>query len=95
MQIVSLKCKHYFHRECIDEWVKRNKTCPAWRKDVAEGPDDFFEEEKVHRLDEDERSVGNGRLFPRLRPQNNIRNLYSVGYPRPLNTSQAMNQPES
>jgi hypothetical protein len=25
------KCRHYFHRECVDEWLKINKSCPMCR----------------------------------------------------------------
>ena len=69
MQIMSLRCKHYFHKECIDEWVKRNQTCPAWRKDVAGESDD-----EASIPDEDERPDRNERLLPRLRTQNLDRN---------------------
>jgi hypothetical protein len=24
-------CKHYFHRECIEDWTKINSRCPECR----------------------------------------------------------------
>lgn len=29
-----LNCKHYFHINCIDEWLERNSTCPICRVNV-------------------------------------------------------------
>lgn len=28
------KCNHMFHKECIDEWIKINKSCPICRVDI-------------------------------------------------------------
>lgn len=29
------KCKHIYHKECIDYWISKNKkTCPLCRKDM-------------------------------------------------------------
>tara|TARA_Y100001938_G_C7801073_1_gene287124 strand:+ start:114 stop:518 length:405 start_codon:yes stop_codon:yes gene_type:complete len=30
-KIVTLKCNHIFHQECIEEWCKTGKTCPLCR----------------------------------------------------------------
>lgn len=36
-----LDCKHSFHKECIDEWLKTKNTCPCCRHIV----DELFMEE--------------------------------------------------
>ena len=34
--VVKLKnCNHIFHKECIDKWIKINRTCPICRKGVV------------------------------------------------------------
>ena len=50
MQTVSLGRKHLFHKQCIDECVKRNEV---WRKDVVGGPNDFIEDEEANVPNED------------------------------------------
>ncbi|XP_046332803.2 E3 ubiquitin ligase BIG BROTHER-related-like isoform X1 [Haliotis rufescens] len=32
----SLPCLHDYHSKCIDEWLKRNSTCPICRHDVRQ-----------------------------------------------------------
>ena len=27
-------CKHYFHKKCIDKWLKKNSTCPICRQEL-------------------------------------------------------------
>lgn len=29
--VIELKCKHYFHEECIVRWLKERQTCPKCR----------------------------------------------------------------
>lgn len=29
-----IKCKHLFHRECIDKWLSDEKTCPNCKREV-------------------------------------------------------------
>jgi hypothetical protein len=33
-QLRELPCDHSFHCECVDEWLKINKTCPLCRRDI-------------------------------------------------------------
>jgi hypothetical protein len=32
--VLSLKCKHKFHEDCVLEWRKKSQTCPLCRNDV-------------------------------------------------------------
>lgn len=37
--IVCTPCTHYFHRDCLKEWLKVAKTCPLCRRDLdTQGP---------------------------------------------------------
>eukprot|EP01035_Chromulina_nebulosa_P019763 gene19763-25696_t len=33
-QVRLLICKHSFHRQCVDEWLRVNATCPSCRKSI-------------------------------------------------------------
>jgi len=30
------QCRHYFHRDCVDSWLKVNATCPVCRNSLKE-----------------------------------------------------------
>lgn len=32
----QLPCDHYFHKECVDEWLKLKRTCPLCKRDITE-----------------------------------------------------------
>lgn len=40
---VTLKCRHSYHKHCLNEWLKRQSTCPLCRNDVdLPGDDDNY-----------------------------------------------------
>eukprot|EP00494_Astrolonche_serrata_P004990 UN05005 len=39
-QVRDLPCRHYFHNECIDPWLRIKRTCPKCRNDIREQVED-------------------------------------------------------
>ena len=33
--LIRLSCKHYFHKDCINEWFKIRNNCPLCRKFIS------------------------------------------------------------
>lgn len=33
-QVYWLDCKHIYHKDCLDEWIKYNPSCPICKKDI-------------------------------------------------------------
>ncbi|KAJ2682640.1 hypothetical protein H4R19_007100 [Coemansia spiralis] len=38
--VLTLPCKHFYHEECIDHWLKMNGTCPICRTRIDDRPND-------------------------------------------------------
>lgn len=36
-ELKRLPCRHHFHSNCVDEWLRLNKTCPLCVRDVEAG----------------------------------------------------------
>jgi hypothetical protein len=35
-ELRKMKCGHYFHKDCVDEWLKLNRNCPLCKRDIEE-----------------------------------------------------------
>lgn len=38
--VKTLPCYHLFHTECVDRWLKVNKTCPFCKKSIRDGAEE-------------------------------------------------------
>lgn len=37
-EVRVLPCSHYYHPQCVGEWLRHNKVCPVCSKEVAAKP---------------------------------------------------------
>ncbi|KAF9567449.1 hypothetical protein EC968_003249 [Mortierella alpina] len=35
-ELRKMKCNHYFHKDCVDEWLRLHRNCPLCKRDIEE-----------------------------------------------------------
>ncbi|KAF8936298.1 hypothetical protein BGZ58_004363 [Dissophora ornata] len=35
-ELRKMRCNHYFHKDCVDEWLRLNRNCPLCKRDIDE-----------------------------------------------------------
>lgn len=53
LRILGCSELHHFHAECVDQWLKKNKTCPLCKRSIDEGEEGEEAEEEEDAIDSD------------------------------------------
>ncbi|KAG0275967.1 hypothetical protein BGZ95_008161 [Linnemannia exigua] len=35
-ELRKMRCTHYFHKDCVDEWLRLHRNCPLCKRDIEE-----------------------------------------------------------
>lgn len=35
-EVITTKCKHKFHKKCLETWLERSRFCPLCRRDIGD-----------------------------------------------------------
>ncbi|KAG0213361.1 hypothetical protein BGX33_002946 [Mortierella sp. NVP41] len=35
-ELRKMRCSHYFHKDCVDEWLRLHRNCPLCKRDIEE-----------------------------------------------------------
>merc|ERR1711869_159038 len=60
--ILRTPCDHYFHKDCLGEWLKLAKTCPICRSDLDEATEELSTRKAVEMSGEVDVEIGAGDL---------------------------------
>jgi len=48
--LFKTECKHYFHKDCLIKWLRKNMTCPLCRKEIKSIDSIYNENNLINRI---------------------------------------------